>query len=209
VLKSIGLINNDITLFQEKIVVGTGGSGTETGIYNAEQALYSVALGESKDGVITLLGMPSVKTPLSVIILSDEPSQYPSRAGTTFDIDNNLFVKRGYTVYSIVNSSVAKYSQYDDLAQKTGGLVADIKNISNYNTIMNAIAQKSIGTTGYKLKKSGVIESTVYVTVDGTAISHSNQNGWRYVASSNSVIFYGTSIPKVGQKVVINYSYSE
>ena len=211
VLNSVGLIENNITLFKEKIVVGTSGSGTETGIYNAEQALQSVALGDSKDGVITSLGMPKPKTPLSVIILSDEMSQYSSRAGysATFDVTDNLFVKRGYTVYSIVNSYVADYSQYDDLARQTGGLVADIGNTSNYNTIMNAIAQSSVGNTGYKLKNSAVIESTIYVTVDGVEVPHSNQNGWRYVASSNSIIFYGTSIPKLGQKIVIDYSYSK
>jgi hypothetical protein len=209
VLSSVGLIENDINLFKEKIVVGTDGSGTETAIYNAEQALQSVALGDSSDGRVTALGMPTSKTPLSVIILSDEESQYYSRAGSTFDVTNNLFVKRGYTVYSIVNSYVANYSQYDDLAQQTGGLVADISNTSNYNTIMNAIAQKSIGTTGYKLVKKGVIESTIYVTIDGVEVPHSNQDGWRYVASSNSVIFYGTTIPQIGQKIVINYSYSK
>jgi len=209
VLNSIGLIENDITLFQEKIVMGTGGSSIETAIYNAEQALQSIALGDSIDGAITALGMPASKTPLSVIILSDEESQYSSRAGSSFDVSNNLFVKRGYTVYSIVNSWVADYSQYDDLAQQTGGLVADIGNTSNYNTIMNAIAQKSIGNTGYKLGRKGVIESTIYVTVDGVEVPHSNQDGWRYLASANSVIFYGTTIPKIGQKIVVTYSYSK
>ena len=209
ILESVGLINNDITLFKEKIVVGTNGSSTETGIYNAEQALQSIALGDGSDGVVTALGMPNLKTPLSIIILSDEPSQYGGRGGSTFDVSNNLFVNRGYTIYSIVNSSVTNYSQYDDLAQKTGGLVADIQNTSNYNTIMNTIAQKSIGNTGYKLKGRGVIESTIYITVDGTQTPHSNQNGWRYVSSSNSIIFYGTSIPKRGQKIVVNYSYSK
>lgn len=208
VLNDVGIIENNIELFKQKVVVGTYGSSTETGIYNAERALQSKALGDSSDGILTTLGMPSDKL-LSIIMLSDEPSQYSSRAGygSNFNVDNNLFIDRGYTVYSIVHSSVASYSQYDDLATKTGGLIADITNTSSYSTIMNTIAQKSVATTGYKQTKSNAIEATMNITINGTEIPHGNINGWRYMEEYNTVLFYGTAIPEQGDKISVNYSY--
>ena len=91
VLCTTGVIENDINLFKEKIIVGTNGSGTETAIYNAEYALKSTLLGDETDGILTKLGMPSSSnSKLSIVILSDEESQYEQRAYRTFDLDNNL-----------------------------------------------------------------------------------------------------------------------
>ena len=212
VINDVGLIENNISLFKEKVMVGIHGDTTETGIYNAEQSLKSKLWGDSFDGVVTAKGMPADKnTSLSVIILSDEESQYQSRAGygNYFDVNNNLFTQRGYTVYSIINPAKDSISQYDDLAIKTNGLIADISNTSNYNTIMNSIAQKAAATVGYKLTKSNITESTIYVTVNGNYIPHSNTNGWKYSDAYNSIIFYGDSVPKTGDTVRITYSYTK
>ena len=209
VLDNVGIIENNIELFKEKVVVGTGGSSTETGIYNAERALQSIVLNDNDDGILTQMGMPSTSA-LSIVILSDERSQYNSRGYYSFDVDNNLFVNRGYKVYSIIKPEVASSSQYDDLAQKTGGLIADITNTSSYSTIMNSIAQNAVGITGYKLTKSNIIGTTISITINGKAIPHGNTtNGWRYMESYNSIIFYGTAIPNEGDEINIEYSYTK
>jgi len=213
VLCNTGIIENDIKLFKEKIVVGTYGSGRETAIYNAEEALKSTALGDDKDGILTKLGMPSSKnSKLSIIILSDEESQYEDRANKSFDIDNNLFVDRGYTVYSIImpDSELSGYygtvdSQYDDLASKTGGLVANIRNTSNYSTIMNSIAQKASGSTGLKLSK--VPNGALYVKKNGIEIPNDDSNGWKYNNTYNSILFYGKNIVKEDDNITVTYSY--
>jgi len=208
VLNSVGFIENDIDLFKEKVIVGTDGSSTETGIYNAESALKSIAKGDEYDGILTKMGMPKDdQTPLSVIILSDEESQYSSRAGSSFDVNNNLFVNRGYTVYSIINTSVNSYSQYDDLAQVTNGMIADISYTNSYDIIMNTIAEKSSSKLGYKLQHENVIESTIYITKNGVEVPHSNTNGWRYNETYNSILFSGSSIPTESDEVKITYSY--
>jgi hypothetical protein len=212
ILNSIGIIKNDIDKFKTNLIVGTDGSGTETGIYNAEYALKSTVLGDSTDGILTTLGMPANDTtPLSVIILSDEKSQYTSRAGygNNFDPSNNLFIDRGYTVYSIINTYINSSSQYDDLAISTNGLIADISNTSNYSTIMNTIAQKASGNLGYKLTNENVIESTIYVKVNDVEVAHDNTNGWKYIPAYNSVLFYGTAVPKDGDKISVSYSNTE
>ncbi|GGD45054.1 hypothetical protein GCM10012288_19250 [Malaciobacter pacificus] len=219
VLNNIGIIENDVEAFKTNVKVGTYGDGTETGIYNAEYALQSIALGDTIDGPLTSLNIPQGNE-LSVIILSDEPSQYPRRSGgTNFDINNNLFIDRGYNVYSIVKPDSSLYcyssngctdgnpSKYDDLAIATGGMVADISNTTNYSTIMNTIAQNASGNLGYKLNNEGVVESTIFVTVNGVEVAHDNTNGWRYIQNSNSVLFYGTAIPQDGDEIKIQYSY--
>ena len=209
ILNDIGLIENNISLFKNKIVVGTSGSATETAIYNAEKALQSKVWGDTNDGVVTQHGMPADKnTSLSVIILSDEKSQYYSRANESFDIDNNLFTQRGYTVYSIIKPSQDSVSQYDDLAIKTNGLTADISNTSNYDIIMNSIAKKAAATVGYKLSKNNVVESSIYVTVNNQEVQHDNLNGWRFSEAYNSVIFEGSSIPAKDSNISITYTYS-
>jgi len=214
VLCDIGIIENDIDLFKEKIINGTNGSATETAIYNAEKALQSTALGDETDGILTKLGMPSsTSSKLSIIILSDEESQYGRRAdGKTFDIDNNLFVDRGYTVYSIIkpDSELSNYyetvdSQYDNLASKTGGLVANIGNTSNYSTIMNSIAQKASGSTGLKLSK--VPNGALYVKKNGIEIPNDDTNGWKYNNTYNSILFYGDNIVKKDDNITVTYSY--
>lgn len=211
ILCTTGIIENNVTLFKEKIVVGTSGSGIETGIYNAEYALQSIALADQQDGILTTLGFPTdTNNSLAVIILSDEPSQYTARAGygNNFDVTNNLFVDRGYTVYSIVDPNDASSSQYDDLAIKTGGMVADISKTSDYGVIMNTIAQKASGTAGFKLQHSGVIESSIYVIKNGEEVPNNSLNGWKYNASSNSILFYGDYIVKEGDKIEVSYTYS-
>ncbi|WOE69434.1 hypothetical protein RZR97_09995 [Hydrogenimonas thermophila] len=211
ILCTTGIIENNVTLFKEKVIVGTSGSWIETGIYNAEYALQSIALGDQQDGILTTLGFPTdTNNSLAVIILSDEPSQYSSRAGygNNFDVLNNLFIDRGYSVYSIVDPNDAADSQYDDLAIQTGGMVADISKTSDYGVIMNTIAQKASGTAGFKLQYSGVIESSIYVTKNGEEVPNNSLNGWKYNASSNSILFYGDYVAKEGDKIEVSYSYS-
>ena len=207
VLNSIGIIQNDIASFKNNIIVGTNGDSTETGIFNAEYSLQSTAFSDSINGPLTNLNMPK-GSDLSVIILSDEQSQYYRRAYSSFDVNNNLFIDRGYRVYSIVNTaSWLSNKQYNELALASGGMVAEISNTGNYSTIMNTIAQVATGNLGYKLTAENIIESTIYVMVNGVEVPRDNYNGWRYIENSNSILFYGTAIPKDGYDIRIQYSY--
>jgi len=226
-LESEGIIENDIKAFQRFLKVGTDGSGVETAIYNIEQALKSKKYGDKEDGILTELEMPKANEKLSIIILSDEPSSYESRAGKEFDIENNLIVNRDYRVYLIGHRkqysdyyySYRKekqpfqhirnsYGLYGKLAKKTGGLVEDISNIYNYDSIMNSIVQDVLGDLGYKLQQNNVIESTIYVKINDEDIPHSDINGWRYVQTTNSILFSGKYIPNEDDTILVRYSYS-
>lgn len=222
-LETEGIIENNRDAFKNALKVGTEGSSTETAIYNVEQALLSKQDGAKKDGILTQLNMPRANERLSVIILSDEWSSYKERAGKAFDLEENIFVNRGYTVYLIgspkeynhysyrketFQHASNDYGLYGQLARVTGGLVEDIRNIYSYKSIMNSITQNVLGDLGYKLKQKNIIESTIYVLMNGEEVLHNHKNGWRYVVSTNSILFSGTAVPTEDDTIVVRYSYS-
>ncbi|CAA6813804.1 MAG: Cell surface protein [uncultured Sulfurovum sp.] len=217
-----GVIENDIKLFQESLKVGIEGSAVETAIYNMEQALQSKQYGNQENGILTQLDMPKVNEKLSIIILSDEPSSYAERAEKAFKMSNNPMVNRGYRVYLIGSPKTDNalyeeayfqhnnndYGLYGDLVKETGGIIQNISNIDSYNGMMNTIVEDVLGDLGYSLRQKNVIESTIYVTINDDIIPYGDVNGWRYVQSSNSILFSGEFIPDEDDTILIRYGYS-
>jgi hypothetical protein len=214
ILRDTGIIENDEELLKEKLVAGTHGSNTETGIYNAEKALRSIAHGDSEDGEVTKLGMPLSDATLSVIIISDEDSQYNMRAGYQFDVKHNLFLDRKVRVYSIINPSYnSRYnlSQYDDLAYESGGTVADIdgRNSSgelDYSAIMEQIAKDAGGVASTFVLDHRASE-IVEVSIDNKVIKNDSENGYTFLQSSNSIVLHGSALPKSDFSISIYYKY--
>ncbi|MDH5219225.1 MAG: Ig-like domain-containing protein, partial [Gammaproteobacteria bacterium] len=202
-----GSFTNDINTFKNTMnSIGTSGDATETGIWFAEQSLKSTDSGSSFDGTVTLSGHPRPGSTLSVIILSDEPSQYTSRSGNAvFDVGNNLFVANGYRVYSIVNDSSA--SQYDELALVTGGAIASINNTLAFPQIMKDIAINAGGSASQFTLAHTPIGSTIVIKVNGNTATRSITDGWQYISLTNSIVFYSTAIPNVGDTVDIEYAW--
>jgi len=219
ILDEVGIIENDEELLKEKLVAGTNGSTTETGIYNAEKALLSIEKGDSEDGRVTELGMPLSDATLSVIIISDEPSQYAYRAGKEFNVLDNLFIKRDIRVYSIIKAfgddgSFDPYniSQYDDLAYETGGTIADIANRNSdgeldYSEIMKQIAKDAGGAASSFVLEHPAI-SVNEVKIDGISIQNDTNNGYTYNPSSNSIVLHGDALPESDFTIQVDYTYS-
>ena len=215
ILRETGIIENDDTLLKEKLIAGTHGSGTETGIWNAEQVLQPT-------GAVTQLGMPKSATTLSVIIISDEDSQYKYRPEyVDFNVTNNLFIDRKIKVYSIIQAGYGYGStgifdeyhtnQYDDLSISTGGMYADIENRGannslDYSVIMKQIAQDAGGTAS-SFVLSHIAISIQEVKVNEKVISLDTINGYTYLQGSQSIVFHGTSIPKSEAKISVEYRY--
>jgi len=142
---------------------------------------------------------------LSVIIISDEPSQYNQRAGRNFDPNDNLFISRDYRVYAIVTPADELRSQYDDLADASGGSTASISGLTAFPAIMELIAGNATGAASrYRLSQVPVSGSIV-VQVNGVAIDNNNIDGWQYRASSNSIVFFGSNRPAGGATVEVIY----
>ncbi len=140
-------------------------------------------------------------------MLSDEPDQYSGYAGTSFDPSDNLFIDRSYPVYAIINEGSP--GDYDDLALATGGSTASIADTSQFPAIMNAIATNAGGAASLFQLDETPISSTLIVTVDGAEVPEDVDNGWQYVAGSNSIVFRGTAVPGEGAAIVVRYQYIE
>ena len=225
ILRNVGIIENNDSMLEQELVAGTSGSATETGIWNAEQALQSVASGDSANGAVTALGMPKSGASLSVIIISDEPSQYSYRAGVDFNVSDNLFLDRNIAVYSIIKPGYNyattgifdeyNSSQYDDLSMATGGIFASIENTvidSNgtaqldFSVIMKQIAQDAGGAASQFIlaHPAAVINE---VKVNGTVVPADAANGYTYVQASTTIVFHGTSLPPSGATIEVKYEY--
>ena len=202
-----GAYTNDLSQFQANVRAGTSGSATETGIFYSERSLKSVVLGDEINGSSTNAGHPRVGASQSVVIISDEPSQYPRRSFTEFNPQENLFVERNYRVYSIVNEAQASFSQYDDIAFATGGQVASINDLASFPSIMSQIAFDAGGLASAFRLEFVPVSSTIRVLVNGVEVPNSASNGWQYNANSNSVFFTGSSIPSEGDSVEVVYNH--
>jgi len=213
ILRSKGIIENNDTALKQALVAGTYGSGTETGIWNAEQSLQSLALHDSYDGAVTLAGMPHANTNLSVIIISDERSQYRSRSnGLDFNVSSNLFISRNITVHAIIDNPLDQYnrSQYDDLALNTHGRISDIDNkvagVLSFRDIMSKIATDAGGAASAFVLDYPVVSITE-VKVNGTIVPKDPINGYTYLQGTQSIVFHGTSIPAAGASIEVSYTY--
>jgi len=215
ILRSVGIIENNTTLLKQSLVAGTGGSATETGIWNAEQSLQSLAQNDNFDGAVTTAGMPKVGSTLSVIIISDERSQYRSRSnGMDFNASNNLFVNRGIRVYSLIDTTGynALYNtQYDDLSAETGGIHSSIDNTDDngsldFSDFMQQIARDAGGAaSSFILAHPATVINEV--KVNGTVVVEDTINGYTYVQSSRAIVFHGTAVPPSGATIEVSYDY--
>jgi len=205
-----GPFTDDLQEFRDDVVnQGTWGSATETGIYNAEQALLSTAMGDSTDGVVTVAGYPRLNASLSVVIVSDEPSQYTRRSdgGMEFDPQINLFTERGYTVYALIEETDAASSQYDDLALATGGSFGSISATQNFTAFMEEISKNAGGvSSSFKLPEN-IDPVTIEVRKNDQVVSVSQDalNGWIYRPLANTVLLRGTALPSDGDVITIRY----
>jgi hypothetical protein len=211
ILKDVGIIKNDDTLLQSKLVAGSNGSSTETGIWNAERALQSKTLGDSSNGVVTALGMPQKDTSMSVIIISDEPSQYTSRSSKSFDTAKNLFTNRKIKVYTIIDTSDNTHSQYDELSMATSAMYADINNKDldgtlNFTIIMKQIAQDAGGIASLVTLAHSAAEIDK-VQIDGKTIPYDTVKGYTYIQASKSIIFHGIEFSEKSKKITITVKY--
>ncbi|KJF93348.1 hypothetical protein UB33_05375 [Photobacterium angustum] len=200
---------NDQAQIEIDLKPGINGSTIEKGIYFAEKALTPTT------GTVALAGYPRQGASLSVIIMSDEPSQYGyyPKPQKPFDPNSNLFVDNQYKVYAIVQPQHAKYSQYDDLANATLGKSLNINEVKEYKTFVELIAQNSgVIAAGYDLsmaKINSILSSSIAVTVDGQLINRSKLNGWEYYPLAQKIIFTGNAIPTTGASIEIGYQYVE
>ena len=91
-----------------------------------------------------------------------------------------------------------------ELSDLTDGIKASVC-ADNFAENLEIIGEKIvILSSQFYLSREPVIES-IQVIVDGTTVAQSSEDGWQYIAESNSIQFYGNAIPVQGANIQINF----
>lgn len=199
--------------FLASVDAGAAGSADEKG-FAASQAALSEPLLSS-----TNVGFLREDAHLAVIVLTDEndassvnASDYvrwlqslkPDPAmvkfhgfmGLAFELD--IF---GCTVDSAS-------TKYIDAANMTGGYAGDICT-DDWRGSMSSMSLASGGIqTTFTLSSRPDSLSAINVTVDGVRVRYDPVNGWTWDEITNTVALHGSSLPNVGQTVLIEYESS-
>lgn len=208
--------------------IGVNGSGTESSLYFAEQAILN-------GGVVydTRSNLGRSGANLTVIVISDEKDQYYSYAGSNIDPEDNEFINQGVKVYSVLGlksdgtpgvctgsyngDTLAAASNAGDnglneayytVANATGGSVSSICS-SNPSAFLEKIALNAVSSKSYALAKTP-ISSSIVVKLGSTQIANTytpgvGNTGWVYDSTTNSIVLTG-DIPAAGS-VTVNIAY--
>jgi hypothetical protein len=92
-----------------------------------------------------------------------------------------------------------------DMATQTNGVLGSICD-SSYANSLNFI-QQQIVTLASQFPLSGNPDpTTLVITVNGVVVPQDPNNGWTYVAASNSVQFHGTAVPASGANISVGFN---
>ena len=191
------------------VVAGIFGSGLEKGI---QMAYDSTQFGGDAGPGGNFLREDAG---LVIVFVSDE-KDYSSIAWT--DLANYLNILKADPSRIIVHSVIGDYpngctytngtysrpieygEHYYDITKYYNGIAYSICT-STWGQQMQSMAQNSVMSSEYELGKSGVIEDSIEVTVDGVP-----NNEWYYNETDNSVSFQQNHIPDEGEEIVVTYS---
>lgn len=215
---------SDRTEFEKNVCTGIDGSGSESGLYFAEQAFKT-------GGSALNAGYPHAGAATSVIVVTDENDMYETKNGSALDLNSNAFVDNDITVYGIIPldnngqaTSQAKtdcasvtldqaggsWSVISDLATKTGGGVSSICGSKFGEFLLEVADQEAAKASPFKLAHTP-ISTTLKITVDGKTIyrdlnPEAGQTGYKYNSATNSVAFTGV-LPGSGSSILVEYMY--
>ena len=153
---------------------------------------------------------------LVLVFVSDE--QDWSSFVTWTDLANYLNILKGDPSRIIVHSVIGDYpngctytngpyqrsieygAHYYDITKYYNGISYSICT-NTWGQQMQSMAQNSVMSSEYELGKTGVIEDSIEIVVDGIPNTE-----WYYNESDNSVTFQQNHIPEEGEEIVITYS---
>jgi hypothetical protein len=95
--------------------------------------------------------------------------------------------------------------KYIDASEDTDGIFTSICT-ENYDEALQHLSLTAAGmTVSFILDYEPSSLADVIVTVEGSTISNDSENGWTYLADTNSIVFHGTGIPGPGESVFVSY----
>lgn len=193
-------------VFVEQASLGTMGSRDEMPLEAARLAIAST----SADNTAFF----RADSELELIVLTDEDDQSPDAVETYLDLLAAFKPDTGYDISAIaggepsgcnsVFGSAEAASRVIAAVDGSGGELASICS-PDYEPVMAKLALASTGMTDtFELSALPDLES-MEVYVDGVLMHMRPNDGWRYDAADNAVVFDGLAIPRPGQVVEVQY----
>jgi len=123
-------------------------------------------------------------------------------AGNNFSV-NAITIKDSTCLAQLQNSAQKIGNRYMQLVDATGGVSTSL--CASFADSLSALADAIIKVSGkFQLTREPIPESIV-VTVNGVVVPQDAVNGWTYDAATMILTFNGSSVPKAGDDVRINF----
>lgn len=172
--------------------VGTNGDRNETGLTTAVTAAAAFA-----------------DDPLEIVIYADEDDHSTASVDTLLaDLPpstrvNAIVGDLPDGCYSL-DAAADPGPRYIEAQETTGGTRESIC-AADTDAMLTRVAHAVLGLqTSFPLTQLPVLDSVV-VNVDEALIPERERDGWRYDASTNSIVFDGWAVPQPGASIVITY----
>jgi len=213
-----------LTLFDQRVQIGTNGSDKEKGLDAAQNAISLNML------TTWNLGFVRPGANLLIIIVSDEDdcsddgrldgqdakSCYQQRdqlVPVQTEVDRILSRKSQGELVQISGilgpfdgSCADSYPgrRYAQAALQTGGLLGKICD-SDWSSTLSSLGLTAVGILNQFKLTSAADPTTLVVSVDGTEVPEDETNGWTYDSLHWLIIFHGTSVPPEGSEITVDY----
>ena len=185
---------NNISVLQTQLNLGTSGSGDERGLRNAYAVLTN--------GDVTIRPDSS----LTIIYTSDETehSTLSEFGETDEDFSDSYFVQNGIKYDVIIPTTFTIENDYATrMAIATGGDIANIYNYaSGYDQMMDLAVRYAVAKSSAVKLRYPALASSITVFVDGV-----KSLNWEYDPSEYAIVFDANNTPAIGSEVSVTYSH--
>ncbi|MEZ4317373.1 MAG: choice-of-anchor D domain-containing protein [Myxococcota bacterium] len=201
-----------VAQFSANADVGTDGSIDEKGLDAVYAALTPPLIQNENAGLIRPGSL------LTAIVISDEEDQSSVDANTMINFLDSYQGSPDLSSLSIVGGPrtgilpcwrgifpASPVPKYWSVAQATGGIHANICQL-DMTVILQQLAIVAAGLeTDFTLVNVPNDPNSIVVEVDGVVVPNDPNDGWTWVAGTNTVEFHGNGIPEAGTHVTVTY----
>ncbi|MFO0727382.1 MAG: choice-of-anchor D domain-containing protein [Myxococcota bacterium] len=192
--------------------VGTNGPGVEAGWAAAHHALQRAQAGAAIPLNVNA-GFLRDDATLAVVAMSDEEDQSAESNELLRDYFWSVKGKTRVKMHAIAGPThgpctIAPNTQpgrrYEWMANATGGMFFSICE-PDWSPMLEALGLSTFVPLSEWTLSQAAVPASVVVTVNGLPVVWDVNNGFTYDASDNAVRFHGTSVPRPGEQINVDY----
>lgn len=218
--KVLNHLNSDLLL--NRLIVGETGSDLERGLDAIEVVLSNSYLSANAPGFIRSDAL------LAIIVIGDEDDQSTKATSEYVSFLNRLkpnFAEGGQAwVFNFIgilqntyrcgsySNTYTKAVRYPEMVQASNGVMSSICERDLATALSNINARLIDIITAFRIDTEPDL-STMRVQIDGSDVPYSSENGYTYIAQSDSkgrvghyIKFHGTSIPHAESKILVSFT---